>query len=126
MEKKRPDINQIHKIIKRGDLNLLHFCLYGETEPGKSKPRGINLKDRRGMSPLLVAVEQENLPIVEFLIKAGCNLNAKDKISRTGLHIAAAQGHILIAESLISHGLSKTAKDKVCSINNIIIFGDSI
>ena len=113
MESKRPDSSEIHKIIRNGDLSLLQFCLYGENDPNTSKPRGINTKDRRGMSPLHVAVSRGDLSIVLFLVKSGCNINIKDKDLNTALHVAAAQGHIKIAQALIDNNISLAAREKV-------------
>lgn len=110
----RPDGTEVHRIVKSGDLKLLEFCLFGDTDPLKSKPRSaINLKDRRGMAPLHLAVTRGNLKIAEFLMRSGCNLNSKDRDQSTALHLAAYHGNIEIAQVLIFQGISVSAREKV-------------
>lgn len=111
----RPEGTEIHKIVRSGDLKLLEFCLFGESDPQRSKPRSaINLKDRRGMTPLHAATTLGKRKIVEYLVNAGCNMNSKDKDDNTALHIAAAHGHIAIAQILLSNGTSVNGREKVC------------
>lgn len=121
VEAMRPEGTDIHKIVRNGDLNLLEFCLFGESDPAKSKPRSvINLKDRRGMTPLHAATSLGKLKIVEYLVRAGCHMNSKDKDENTALHIAAAHGHIGIANILINNGTSVNAREKVIHIKSFI------
>jgi len=113
IEAMRPDGEEIHKIIRNNDLELLEFCLFGDSDPLRSKPRSaINLKDRRGMTPLHLAVSLGLLPIVQFLVRSGCHLNSRDKDQSTALHTAASRGYIEIGQYLISSGISTDAKDK--------------
>jgi len=51
-------------------------------------PIDLNDKNENGMSYLHIAVNFENLEIVNFLIENGCDLNIKDKYGRSPLDFA--------------------------------------
>ena len=63
-------------------------------------------------TPLHIACENDNLPIVQHLIEKGANLESKDKFERTPIQIAADQRH----RKIVNYLFFKGAKYKKCSL----------
>ncbi len=57
-------------------------------------------------TPLMIAVEMENIPIARRLIEAGADVNAHEDAAGgdTALHVAARNGTLRMAELLVSAG----------------------
>jgi methionyl-tRNA formyltransferase len=77
----------------------------------------VNAKDEHGWSPLIVAVYNNNLEMVEYLINRGADINVKN-INGTNLLMYAKNcyvnsGDSSIFELLISKGLSPESKDYI-------------
>ena len=66
-------------------------------------------KDDRGCSPLHVACELGELPIVKMLVDAGADVRVADDKSNTGLLFAAHYGHT----ETVRHLLCDNEYDKV-------------
>ncbi|RWS22047.1 ankyrin repeat domain containing protein 26-like protein, partial [Leptotrombidium deliense] len=61
----------------------------------------INAKDKSQQSALHYSVINNNVEIVQNLVKHGINVNIKDKGNRTAIHWAAAEGYSEILEILL-------------------------
>ena len=63
-------------------------------------------------TPLMIAVEMENIPIARRLIEAGADVNAHDepRIGDTALHTAARNGTLEMVELLVSAGADPTIR----------------
>jgi len=74
----------------------------------------VNIESFNGTTPLHVAIEKENLEIVEFLISKGANVHVlRDwHNGNTLLHWAAGKDNLDIVKLLVSKGLDVNAKDK--------------
>ena len=74
----------------------------------------VNMESYDGTTPLHVAIEKENLPIVEFLISKGADVHVlRDwHNGNTLLHWAAGKENLDIVKLLVSKGLDVNAKDK--------------
>jgi ankyrin repeat protein len=86
-----------HKACKQGDLDIVR--------KGIEQKIDINEICKYGLTPLGVAVENNNITIVKELIKANVDLNKRSGRDRdTALSIACIKGRDDIAEELISAG----------------------
>lgn len=70
----------------------------------------VNWTDSEGRTALHMAVDRNNLEIVEFLIKHGANLNIQDHEGSTPLHYAALCEHKEMCATLLSHGADKNIR----------------
>ncbi|XP_041598374.1 putative ankyrin repeat domain-containing protein 20A2 [Vulpes lagopus] len=61
-----------------------------------------------GLTPLLVAVNNDKEDMVAFLVKEGANVNAVDNAKRSALHLACANGHADMVKLLV---------DRKCEVN---------
>ncbi len=70
----------------------------------------LNWFDYISRTPLMIAVEMENIPITRRLIEAGADVNAYDeaRIGDTALHTAARNGTWEMVELLVSAGANPT------------------
>ncbi len=59
-------------------------------------------------TPLIQAVQKDNLKLVEQHIAARSDLNGKDKNGWTALHFAAMRGNLAIAKALTAAGADTT------------------
>ena len=74
----------------------------------------INTKDEEGMTPLLIAVNNDNVAVGEVLLNHGADINAKDSISQwSALHFAANNNNIEMAKMLLNYNADVEAKDAV-------------
>jgi len=71
----------------------------------------INIKDRDGMTPLMVAVSEDKIEIVKLLLKKGANINLQSKIGYTALHFAAQNNKVEIARVLLESGAKVDIQD---------------
>lgn len=83
----------IFTAIKRNDTAFV-------TEQIKSRAN-LNVKDSNGMTPLLVAIDNENLTIVRLLLRAKVILDEVDKYGQTALMLAAGRGNIQVVKLLL-------------------------
>ena len=96
--KPNPQIaNSFHKAIHHKDLNEVKRLI--------AQKCNVNLCNKFNIPPLFYAVKQNQLEIVEELLKAGAFVNYKEpQYGATPLHFAATHGYTEIAECLIRHG----------------------
>ncbi|XP_055599204.1 uncharacterized protein LOC129748572 [Uranotaenia lowii] len=64
----------------------------------------VNVSSMEFVSPLHVAVERKNLPLVELLVASGANVNAQDYAKETPLHSALEAGDLGILIHLLYVG----------------------
>lgn len=53
----------------------------------------INVLDKSGHAPITLAVRANNVPVMAYLVSAGCNINILNKDNDTPFLIAMAEGH---------------------------------
>jgi ankyrin repeat protein len=74
----------------------------------------VNVKARKGMTPLTWAVYWDQKEKAALLIEKGADLNASDDDGRSALHVAANWGKAELARLLISKGANVNAQDSAC------------
>lgn len=95
--------------------NLLYYVQDNETLAHKLIAAGcnVNLRDFRGESPLLIAVEKGHSKLVKILLDAGANHAAKYRHKDyRPIHMAAFYGFADIAELLIRAGADVNVLDR--------------
>lgn len=66
--------------------------------------RGATIEKRCAGNPIMIAVEEGNCEMVEFLIKKGVSINNPDAYGRIPLHYAAILGLVDISKLLVKAG----------------------
>ncbi|CAH0058479.1 unnamed protein product [Clonostachys solani] len=73
-------------------------------EPGKLS---INARDNQGITPLLRAIQLNNLPTLRCLMESGASRTARDNNSNNLMHYAATRANLEILEYLMTQDLSE-------------------
>nr|XP_035921051.1 ankyrin repeat domain-containing protein 6 isoform X4 [Halichoerus grypus] len=63
---------------------------------------------KHGRTPLHLAANKGHLPVVQILLKAGCDLDVQDDAGDTALHVAAALNHKKVVKILLEAGADGT------------------
>lgn len=71
-----------------------------------SRKKKINVKDEKGNTPLITAVEMEKRELAKYLLKSGAEVNEKDSNRRTALFYALQSNDKNLAKILINNGAS--------------------
>ncbi len=112
-------------------------CRYGNNETVVSFLEDglpINSKDEYGYTLLMIAVEEENKEICQFLLAKGADVNAKDNNGCTALMVAAGHNGKEIALLLVANGADIESKDRngntaqvyACLYGNILNHDDTL
>ena len=104
--------NQIHRLIKNGEL----LSLRSELDRGLSP----NLSNQFSWSLLMLAATEGNAAIGELLISRGAELDAKNKFGETALSLAALGGHTHFIQVLLSNGASTDCQPHGHNLNDWI------
>jgi ankyrin repeat protein len=81
----------------------------------------VNLQVRNGWTALHYAAHHGNIPGINLLICAGCDINLRNIYGMTALFTAMESGHLALAKLLIDHGgIYKTNDPATTTIANII------
>lgn len=91
-----------------GNTTLHHACWNNQGEVVKAllekDPASVNKRNDDGESPLLLAVRQSNLMIVELLLAAGAETDCADIHGIMPLHAAANKGDLFVGKALLAAG----------------------
>jgi ankyrin repeat protein len=104
-------MNNIHKIVRRGDLESLKSLII-------SNPPSIDYQDKYGHTPLHIAAANGHLCIIKLLISVGAKLNVicDENQQSTCLHFAVKCKHVdcvrYLIKSMMSKGLRLDNQDK--------------
>ena len=104
--------NQIHKLIKNGELSSLR----SELDAGLSP----SLSNQSSWTLLMLAAVEGNTAIGELLISRGAELNAKNKFGETALSLAAHGGHTAFIQVLLANGASTDCQPHGHNLNDWI------
>lgn len=96
-----------------GNTSLHQLVYNGQSETVKALLQqdnsNINEVNNEGQTPLVLAVQNSNIGIVEQLIQAGAKINISLLNGNSPLHYAAAIGNRFIAKLLIDNGANINA-----------------
>ncbi|XP_038616883.1 ankyrin repeat domain-containing protein 6 isoform X2 [Tachyglossus aculeatus] len=67
---------------------------------------------KHGRTPLHLAAYKGHLPVVQILLKAGCDLDIQDDGDQTALHRAAVVGNTDVIATLVQEGCALDRQDK--------------
>ncbi len=95
---------ETERIIKPGDIDIIRKAI--------AKKANINAKDEFGRTALIIAVLQDNEPIVKLLLDNGANPNLYNDSNDTALLVAARKCYVYIAKSLLDHGANPDLQDE--------------
>ncbi|XP_065826102.1 death-associated protein kinase 1-like isoform X2 [Oscarella lobularis] len=97
---------------KNGDTSTggtaLHYaCFHGQTELAKDlidhyRAR-VNVKDKNGWTPLMVACQEGHLFMTQMLVSKNCSVKIQSKKGGAALHVASFHGQTAVTEYLIDH-----------------------
>lgn len=89
--------DSIHDAVRTGNSQKMMEII-------SKRPDRVNEKDDFGTTPLHIAVEKGNIPIIKQLIQKGAEVNAKDNDGRTPLDFLAMRPNEEIEELLRQYG----------------------
>lgn len=90
-----------------GEMNILGLA------PHRLSPEPRNRNERPGVSPLMLAVGDENIKSVGVLLASGADPNVTDPLRKTSaLHIAATTGNESMMQLLLAFGASIDSKNE--------------
>ena len=61
------------------------------------------MKDKDGLTPLQIAIQQEEVEIVRELLQLGAKVNTRNSRNETAIHLVADNGNITILKELLTH-----------------------
>jgi ankyrin repeat protein len=102
-------IVEFSNLINSGNLSSLDDLIQRQKNP-KLTQKLLNTIDRFYKSPLIIAIQKNDLKIVEYLLNNNVDVNYKDNFKWTPLHHAAFTGNTEIAVKLINRGANTNSK----------------
>lgn len=98
-----------------GETALTSASKNGCTEAAStllSRGAAVDCRNRKAMSPLLLAVKEGHWAVTERLLQNHADLEQVDPNEKTSLIIAAEEGHVGLIELLLDRNASLAAKDR--------------
>lgn len=103
--------NALHHAVKKDNLELARELLVGGADPN------IGVTARRGETPLMMAAENGNIPMMELLIKMGANIDAIDSMGKNATDYAEFFRKADASDFLCKRGLEPTLIDRSAKNN---------
>ena len=94
---------ELYDAIKEGDLENVKDCFSKDF---------VNMKDHRGVTPLMIAVMRSYEDIAEFLIKNGADVNVQNNAGATPLMYACFENNLDMVKLLVKYGADVNVKTK--------------
>lgn len=91
----RPDLTALHEACSRGDLDGVHALVKSGAD--------INALDAKGATPLMIAVERDNIQIVDLLLGMKARPDFVRTSEKSPLGLAIDKGNIEIARLLLDN-----------------------
>ena len=98
-----------HKCSKNGNFSALYFWV--EKLQFFHKFKIFDVRDEKGKTPLLCAVENKSEKCAEFLVGLGADLDALDDEGESALICAVKNGDVKMVKKLLLLGANKNVKD---------------
>lgn len=94
-------------------LNMFDYVKSGDLQRlAESIERGAEINyQKNGKTALMMACQQDNLPMVAFLVEHGAFLDIEDNYGKDALFYATAYGYYSIIEYLVEHGSDVNHQD---------------
>lgn len=102
--------NALILAVLSNDLTTLKTLVESMQQAGQTLD--FNQQDKQGLSLLHYAIKQQNLALLEYLLKAGANPELADQAQRTALFYALEQNDLAPVKMLVEHQASLNAKDQ--------------
>lgn len=102
--------NALILAVLSNDLATLKTLVESMQQAGQTLD--FNQQDSQGLSLLHYAVKQQNLALLEYLLKAGVNPELADQAQRTALFYALEQNDLAPVKMLVQHQASLSARDQ--------------
>src|SRR3974377_1868906 len=86
------------------DLSVVQAAKSGNTSPSRGliqQHADVNSPGPDGLTPLHLAVQEDNAAMAELLLRAGANVNVADRYGITPLYFGATHGSAGMLEALI-------------------------
>ena len=94
-------MTRLHTLARRGDYEEAVVCI--------SQGADVNAVSVYFFTPLMLAAQNQHLPLVNLLLASGARFDIAHPNGRTPLHFAAAVGCLPIVEALAAHGANVNA-----------------
>ena len=98
------DVEELLQASSTGDADVCERII-------ARQPNMLEVCDRRGRTPLILASLHGHMEVCKVLIAADADVEAVDKADKTPLAYAASRGHREIAKLLLDHGAEIEATD---------------
>jgi hypothetical protein len=85
----------------------------------------VDIRDRFGNTPLVVAAQNDRKRISKLLVKAGADLNATNVAGNSALHYCYAYGHFDLAEFLERRGADVSVRNEAGVAPRDVLEGDA-
>lgn len=95
----------LHIVVRGHDTTWLSFLL--------SRGANTEIKDRNGMTPILVAAQTGDADSTRLLITAGANVNATDNSGETPLILAVRNRDLVTGRMLVTAGANPDTPDTI-------------
>ena len=95
--------NQTTETLFSDDINVVLKLL--------QEKHDVNIKDKEGNTPLIIAASKGNTTIVTSLLQAGANVNQKNEFGSTAIMLAAKNGYTETVKSLILFNADLNVED---------------
>ena len=93
------DLDFFFNIIRNGNFDDFTKAIESENDL-------INIKDKRGTTPLILACYNDRISMIEFLLEKGVDVNQKDLSGNSALMGACFKGFIETVKILIKHNVT--------------------
>lgn len=77
------------------------------------KSVGVNIRDREGKTPFMLAAQRGHVQVFEILARNGAEIDAHDLDWKTSLHHVCENGHEQVAMKLVIHGADISARTRL-------------
>lgn len=109
--------------------SCLHFACASNSFKTLAKlttffPSLINIQMMNGVTPFYLAVQENNYPVVKFLLKMGANINLRATDGMAPLHVACSNNNLVIAKYILEQNVSNV-NDNTLNGSNPLHFASS-